>query len=69
MTREQKLLKGIDIDIPKIIRDKEKMITGWEADCRYYPIKGARKDSVKKIYDAEVQWLEEGKTRTDRKKK
>ena len=59
---------GIDIGIPKMIREKEKMITGWEADCRYYPIKGARKDSVKKIYDVLYEWLEDGNTASKRRK-
>lgn len=49
----------IDIGIPKVIRDKADMYTHWEAECRYYPIKVVRKDSIKKVYDIITNWLEE----------
>lgn len=49
----------IDIGIPKVIRDKADMYTHWEAECRYYPIKVVRKDSIKKVYDIITDWLEE----------
>ena len=50
---------GIDIGVPQVIRDKADAITGWEAECRYYPITVVRRDSIKKIYDALVDWLEQ----------
>ena len=53
---------GIDIAVPRIIRDKADMYTHWEAECRYYPIKIVRKDSIKKAFDIVSQWLEEGAT-------
>lgn len=46
------------IEIPKLIRDKAYVITQWEAECRYYPSKIVRKDSIKNVYDATVKWLE-----------
>lgn len=51
--------KGIRIGIPDYIRDKAYVITEWEADCRYYPAKVVRKDSIKKVYDITVKWLDE----------
>ena len=48
---------GINISIPKVIRDKADMYTHWEAECRYYPVKVARKDSIKKAYDTLMAWL------------
>ncbi len=59
---------GIEIDVPDKIREKEKMITGWEAECRYYPVKAVRKDSIKRIIDEVTKWLEEGKTSSRLKK-
>ena len=53
----------VDISIPKEIRLKSRMITGWEADCRYYPVKVVRKDSIKSVYDVEVEWLNDGDTK------
>ena len=47
-----------DIEIPKLIRDKAYVVTQWEAECRYYPSKIVRKDSIKNIYDVTVKWLE-----------
>lgn len=29
---------GLDIGIPKEIRNRASVITGWEAECRYYPV-------------------------------
>ena len=53
---------NIDIGIPQIIREKADMYTHWEAECRYYPIKVVRKDSIKKAIDTAAEWLEEGIT-------
>lgn len=53
---------GIDIEVPKLIVEKADMYTHWEAECRYYPIKVVRKDSIKKVYDIVVKWLESGET-------
>lgn len=53
---------GVNIGVPKIIREKADMYTHWEAECRYYPIKVVRKDSIKKVYDIVMKWLEEGIT-------
>lgn len=54
--------EGIDIGVPKDIVDKASMYTRWEAECRYYPIKVVRKDSIKKAYDITLQWLNDGDT-------
>lgn len=53
---------GIDIEIPKLIEEKADMITQWEAECRYYPVKVVRRDSIKNAYDTLVEWLESGET-------
>lgn len=53
---------NLDIDIPQYIRDKADTITQWEAECRYYPVKVVRKDSIKKAYDVTMAWLSQGKT-------
>lgn len=45
--------------IPKLIRDKAYVITQWEAECRYYPSKIVRKDSIKNVYDVTIKWLDE----------
>ena len=50
---------GIDISVPKHIRDKAGTITRWEAECRYYPITVVRKDSIKKTYDVVLEWLKQ----------
>lgn len=50
--------ENIDIGVPKIIRDKADMYTHWEAECRYYPIKVVRRDSIRNAYNAIVDWLE-----------
>lgn len=55
--------KGIDIDVPKIVKEKADMYTQWEAECRYYPVKVVRKDSIIKVYDIVKKWLETGDTR------
>lgn len=54
---------GIDIEVPNIIVDKADMYTHWEAECRYYPIKVVRKDSIRKAYAAVDCWIESGDTR------
>jgi len=53
---------GIDIEVPNIISDKADMYTHWEAECRYYPIKVVRKDSIRKAYETVFHWLESGDT-------
>ena len=45
---------GVDIGVPKLIREKADMITRWEAECRYYPVTVVRRDSIKKVYDITV---------------
>ena len=54
---------GIDIAIPKIIRINANKYTKWEADCRYYPVKVVRKDSIKKAYDVVLDWINSGTTK------
>ena len=54
---------GIDIEIPRYIKDSAERLTSWEAEGRYYPIKVVRRDSIKKTYDVTVQWLEDGDTK------
>jgi len=54
---------SVDISIPKYIRDHADMITHWEAECRYYPVKTVRKDTIKRVYDITQQWLSEGNTK------
>ena len=49
---------GININVPKLIRDKADAITHWEADCRYYPVTVVRRDTIKRVYDETVKWLE-----------
>ena len=53
---------GIDIEVPKTLEEKADMYTHWEAECRYYPIKVVRKDSIRKAYNVLTQWLESGDT-------
>ncbi len=53
----------LDIGIPSWIRNNARSVTGWEAECRYYPIKSVRKDTIKKAYDLTREWLESGKTK------
>ena len=55
--------KGVDISVPDHIAAKADAITRWEAECRYYPVKVVRKDSIKKAYDITVEWLNSGKTK------
>ena len=55
--------KGIDIDVPKYIQDKADIITHWEAECRYYPVSVVRRDTIKKIYDIVLEWLNSGETK------
>ena len=54
---------NIDIGVPKYIRDKADVITHWEAECRYYPIKVVRKDTLQKTYDIALEWLDTGTTK------
>lgn len=54
---------GININIPKYIRDKADTISHWEAECRYFPITVVRRDSIKKVYDITYEWLESGNTK------
>ncbi|MBR1623478.1 MAG: HEPN domain-containing protein [Pseudobutyrivibrio sp.] len=49
---------NIDIGIPNYIRKKAIDITQWEAECRYYPVKVVRKDTIKKIYDCVSEWMD-----------
>ena len=53
---------NINIDVPKYIREKADVITPWEAECRYYPIKVVRKDTLAKTYDIALKWLNSGTT-------
>jgi len=53
---------GIDLEVPNIIVEKADMYTHWEAECRYYPIKVVRKDSIRKAYEVVITWLESGNT-------
>lgn len=53
---------GIDLKEPKLIRKNARMYTSWEADCRYYPQKIVRKDSIRYAYEACVEWLNSGDT-------
>ena len=53
---------GIEIKIPRYIRESAERLTSWEAEGRYYPVKVVRRDSIKKTYDVTVQWLGEGDT-------
>lgn len=50
---------GIELGIPNDIRAKAEIITQWETECRYYPTKIVRKDSIKRIYELTVDWLNE----------
>ena len=54
---------NINIDIPKLIRNKADVISHWEAECRYYPVTVVRKDSIKKVFDVTLEWLESGNTK------
>ena len=54
---------NINIDIPKLIRNKADVISHWEAECRYYQVTVVRKDSIKKVFDVTLEWLESGNTK------
>ena len=54
---------NVDIDVPKYIRDHADIITHWEAECRYYPVKTVRKDTINRVYDITCKWLSEGNTK------
>lgn len=49
---------GIDLCVPRIIREKADVYTHWEAECRYYPVKVIHKESIKKAIDAVGTWLD-----------
>ena len=53
----------IEICVPAYIRNKADQITRWEAECRYYPVRVVRKDSIKRVCDEVNLWLDQGKTR------
>lgn len=53
----------IDINVPSTIRDKADVYTHWEAECRYYPVKVVRKDTIKKAYGVVIDWLESDDTK------
>lgn len=50
--------EGLDIEIPKLIRKNADVYTRWEADCRYYPVKIVRKDTLNKAYYCIREWAE-----------
>lgn len=54
---------GVDIHVPQYILEHSDMITHWEAECRYYPIKAVRRDVIKRVYEATKQWLNSGNTK------
>ncbi len=54
---------NIEICVPAYIRNKADQITRWEAECRYYPVRVVRKDSIKRVCDEVNLWLDQGKTR------
>ena len=49
--------KGVDVGIPKYLKDRTDVITHWEAECRYLPIAVVRRDTIKKVYDITKRWL------------
>ena len=53
---------AVDIGIPRYIKENAIKISSWETEGRYYPIKVVRKDSIKKVYDVTLEWLETGDT-------
>ncbi len=53
---------SIDISVPDYIKKHTDMITHWEAECRYYPVKVVRRDVIKRVYDATLEWLDSGDT-------
>ena len=55
--------KGYNIDAPSLIVKNANIYSKWEADCRYYPIKVVRKDSIRAAYKVLVPWLESGETK------
>ncbi len=54
---------GIDIKVPKLIKEKADMYTHWEAECRYFPIKVVRKDSIMSAYNCVKEWLDSDVTK------
>ena len=53
---------NVDINIPKFIKERADLISHWESECRYYPIKTVRRDSIKKAYDVTLDWLNRGES-------
>ena len=58
-----KLKAGVDIKPPAKIRQNAVMYTRWEADCRYYPSKVIRKDSIFAAHRVTMEWLNTGDTK------
>lgn len=54
---------NIDIKAPAKIRQNAVMYTSWEADCRYYPSKIIRKDSIFAAHRVTMEWLQSGDTK------
>ena len=54
--------RKLSLGVPAVIRRNADIYTRWEADCRYYPIKVVRKDSLNKAYEEVKNWLESGTT-------
>ena len=54
---------NVDIAPPAKIRQNAVMYTGWEADCRYYPSKVIRKDSIFAAHRVTLEWLNSGDTK------
>ena len=52
----------INIKVPRYIKEKADQISHWEAECRYYPIKSVRRDSLKKTLEVTKVWLSRGES-------
>lgn len=55
--------RNINIQVPNLIKRNANMYTKWEAECRYYPTKVVRRDSIINAYKAVIKWLNSGDTR------
>lgn len=53
---------NINIRIPNYIKTHADQISHWESECRYYPIKTVRRDSLKKTLDVTTVWLDKGES-------
>lgn len=53
---------GIDINIPKLIRQNANRYTKWEANCRYYPTTVVRRDTIFNAIRVVEGWLNSGDT-------